>query len=337
MPEARNPIVGFPDPFNNHGDRIVITFFYVLAIIFTLCRLGRRLRIHRFSWDDSWAAFALALLVAKMVLDWTRVGHDEKPRTEDDVAKFKSDMKLFFTLQTSLVSGIVWASRVSLALSVARIIPPGRLRTASICVAVGCFLFGTMLVILKCAVCRIKFTPAGPHPICIGGRVSIGIQTAGDVVASLILMFFPLYALRLASELPSHERRLIHALFASTILTLTACLCQAIFVIKTNRFAMTYSGSLETSISLMVCNLLVVVTFLYRLFSRQKEDGEYNSGEDIIALATVVRTGPENVSRAQTGSDISVQSDLTELGETQTYSLRTVDLCSSGRRTSGSH
>ncbi|KAL0067991.1 hypothetical protein AAF712_004894 [Marasmius tenuissimus] len=108
MPEARNPIVGFPDPFNNHGDRIVITFFYVLAIVLTLCRLGRRLRIHRFSWDDSWAAFALALLVAKMALDWTRVGHDVKPRTEDDVAQFKSDMKMFFTLQTSLVSAIVW-------------------------------------------------------------------------------------------------------------------------------------------------------------------------------------------------------------------------------------
>ena len=70
--------------------------------------------------------------------------------------------------------------------------------------------------------------------------------SSGDVISSLVLVSFPLYALRLtSSELPVHERRLIYALFASTILTLAACLAQAIFVAKMDRFATSYSAMLE--------------------------------------------------------------------------------------------
>ena len=97
----------------------------------------------------------------------------------------------------------------------------------------------------------------------------------------------------------------------------------------------------------MVCNLLVVVTFLYRLLSSKREDIEegHNRGEDTVALTTVARSGHTSTavtrsghmdtSRGPTDSGYSIQTQLTELREIQTYSLPSLDMTVPDYRTPG--
>ncbi|KAL0061171.1 hypothetical protein AAF712_011991 [Marasmius tenuissimus] len=53
---------------------------------------------------------------------------------------------------SSLGLGAIWSSRISLALSIARILPPCRLRTIAIGLSVGCFVAGIATLTVKLVV-----------------------------------------------------------------------------------------------------------------------------------------------------------------------------------------
>ncbi|KAL0065223.1 hypothetical protein AAF712_007734 [Marasmius tenuissimus] len=66
-----------PAPLDVPENRVFITCFHCVAILFTIFRLTRRTRIHRLSWDDGWAAFAALMIVGFLVVDWVKWGTGE--------------------------------------------------------------------------------------------------------------------------------------------------------------------------------------------------------------------------------------------------------------------
>ncbi|KAK1224977.1 hypothetical protein PQX77_012126 [Marasmius sp. AFHP31] len=54
------------DRFDAPDDRVIHSF----AILLTILRLARRVRIRLLSWDDYWAAFATVLVAAYLGVDW---------------------------------------------------------------------------------------------------------------------------------------------------------------------------------------------------------------------------------------------------------------------------
>ncbi|KAJ8088782.1 hypothetical protein PM082_014027 [Marasmius tenuissimus] len=49
---------------------IFITVLHIFAILSTIFRLARRIRIKKLSWDDGWVVVATFLFMTFVVLDW---------------------------------------------------------------------------------------------------------------------------------------------------------------------------------------------------------------------------------------------------------------------------
>ncbi|KAF9261955.1 hypothetical protein L218DRAFT_468445 [Marasmius fiardii PR-910] len=297
-------------PFSSLPLRFVITLFHCLAIVFTIARLTRRVRIRRFSWDDAWAALCLILAIMFLALEWIKFDLVKKGPSVGLVNQLKTLYKLNIAVYTS----IVWFSRVSLSLSIARIFPPGRTRLTAIFLSIACLVIGLVLVIGKPLACSISFPkPGQPAQLaCIPGVWTFFyFQIIGDILSSVALVIFPIRALfpSTVSELRSSEHRLILVLLLSTLATLAMGLANAIFILKVDTFKMILFSDLEASVSLMVCNFLVVITSVWRVlsrwFSRAKSrdgDGEegvdgggginnnYNTGEISLGATTTTTT-----------------------------------------------
>ncbi|KAG7090580.1 hypothetical protein E1B28_009687 [Marasmius oreades] len=197
-----------------------------------------------------------------------------------------------YSVSLSFSLAILWCSRASLSLSLARILPPGRHRTFSIIYAVSSLLIGCAFIIAYNTACTWKRITNVLSPgllRCSGGGTLFGITTASGLTSALILVALPLHCLwHITTDLPKSERRLILTLFTSSFLTFIVCLVHAVYIVKRNSFAITFSSKLEASISLIVCNSVVVVPNLYTLFFRRHAHAE----EGDQSGSSYVRTGP---------------------------------------------
>ncbi|KAJ8077155.1 hypothetical protein PM082_001583 [Marasmius tenuissimus] len=351
--------------FNRPAVQALTTFFTSLAILLTVARLTRRFRIRRLSWDDAWAALGMVLIAGYLGAYW----EGDKQFTNQqppDINEYKNRFRTWSQIMMGLYTAIVWCSRISLALSIARILPPSRLRKSTVCLAIFCFLAGVSLTLIKVFLCKAIYEPQSnpttlaatnycPRPT---GTFLIAFQTTSDVLSSVLLVAIPIYFLR-STDLPTPERRLILMLFTSTVLALVVCILHAVLILQNSR-GMVFSTQLEASMSLIVCNLIVVVTAVYRLLPCQKSTYDttsfpettrprscYNTGEDPVTVLTwTQQTTHPNSSQDTQGfesrtfeltetSDHQYRHSLdrcsafTELEESRTNSLRSIDLADS--------
>ncbi|KAL0573847.1 hypothetical protein V5O48_008111 [Marasmius crinis-equi] len=264
---------GPANPFDTLSGRVVITVFHSFAILLTLYRLFHRVRIHRFSWDDWLAFLALLLMGFYAGSDWMRLKLVHSNDTNDP-SEHARLLIILLTVNMSLSTAIIWCCRSSLALSIMRILPPGRRRIMSLVLAFTFFLVGSLLIIFGRTTCSASRGGEPRMLKCDGGKALYIATAISDIISSILLVALPLHCLWRASNLAQNERRLIMILFTSTVLTLVACLVNAVYIAKRDAFGITYSAKLEASISLTVCNLVVVVTSLYRTFIRNHDEAD---------------------------------------------------------------
>ncbi|EGO29462.1 hypothetical protein SERLADRAFT_365484 [Serpula lacrymans var. lacrymans S7.9] len=86
-----------------------------------------------------------------------------------------------------------------------------------------------------------------------------------DMTADAILVALPLRLLWRV-KLPQNQRIMILSIFSSSILTSVVSVVHTAFLIPTSSFIGGITADVEGAVSLIVCNLLVIVTYLYRLF-----------------------------------------------------------------------
>ncbi|KZP12827.1 hypothetical protein FIBSPDRAFT_961137 [Athelia psychrophila] len=252
--------------------QVVSTVFPCLAISITAFRLVIQYRRSQLWWEDLWAAVAMACIIGVVSAYWWFSIIVAKPHP--DISSFV----VAWWLSTSTFTCALWAARMSLTFSIIRIShPASRLRIVANLTAglfACCF---TSQIIQKVYICKdVKsWMNNTAHGCDIGNGVGIA-EICMDAVSDFLLMAIASRLLRDARQLKS-QRKLIRGLFSASILTTVFSVVHIVFVIQAEvLLAIIMTGHLEVSISLIVCNLPVVVTCFYRRFRRMHAEDAYD-------------------------------------------------------------
>ncbi|EIW83084.1 hypothetical protein CONPUDRAFT_51767, partial [Coniophora puteana RWD-64-598 SS2] len=101
------------------------------------------------------------------------------------------------------------------------------------------------------------------------------------VVGDLILIFLP-FRMLWRTKLAASFRKLLLTVFAMSVLNTAATVVHIVLILQPPGFFTGLTANLHASVTLLVCNLLVITTFCYRIFR----------GTDIESTVTMVTTRP---------------------------------------------
>lgn len=124
-------------------------------------------------------------------------------------------------------------------------------------------------------------------------------QSLADIISNIVLVVIPLYLLW-HSSLPKGPRYTISAVFATTILTTSVCVVHAIYETSTNEIldgetahlevrpppstlitisCVTEASITQSATTVLVCNLLVLVTYVYRRISNGRDSDDESTDD----------------------------------------------------------
>ncbi|KAF8905751.1 hypothetical protein CPB84DRAFT_1823099 [Gymnopilus junonius] len=250
--------------------KISITLLHFLAFSSTLVRIGHRWRTRRAWWDDYIVVIPWCFDIIYIVTMWAKYkNHDiswDIPDPSGFIYSAWFDSFLYFSE--------IWFSRISMTLSVARIFLPGHpYRIWAFGFVVVLFLLYLASLLIATFSCRgtpwwdLNFnncvsTPSGAD---VGTIVGVTVDFAADIVlvAAPLIMFWKI-------DFPRQERVLVLVLFSSSVLTMIASMlyCTIWYAASRlgpdSRLLFEMMAQLQATVSLLVCNSLVVAMLLYR-------------------------------------------------------------------------
>ncbi|THH18191.1 hypothetical protein EW146_g2738 [Bondarzewia mesenterica] len=247
----------------------VVTTIHTLAIFSTVFRLAHRTRTRRLGWDDFFAGLALCFLFICLVAIWVRTDvQGVGPLYQSHHARLVAYWLLTIDFTCSL-----WAARLSIILSIIRVMPPMVLihRVARWFTFFFVLLWAA-LIIQKVVHCTSDLSwEQKEEPQCHLGH-AIGItELTADFVSDVILVALPLRLLWNLS-LPTRQRRLLFTLFSASMVITLVSVVHAVFVIGPAGFLEAITANVQIAVSLIVCNLTVIVRILCRLFGYDSAD-----------------------------------------------------------------
>ncbi|TFK36604.1 hypothetical protein BDQ12DRAFT_654354 [Crucibulum laeve] len=240
----------------------IIVTFHSLAILSTVFRLAHRYRTRRLWWDDWWAFIAvistIALMIVYLALPWAKI-------IFGPISVYNR------TLWTTLIlfTTALWSARLSVAVTIVRLLPPATL-VRRIAVGVSCcfVVFWAALLVQKIFLCG---TVTVTHWVCPIPRSTGYLELATDITADLWLVLSPVYML-VHMRLPRRHKRLIMAIFTCGLFVTISSVVHDYFIVTSNQAWIGITGHFEVSTSVVVCNLIVVTTYIYRLSRNNDED-----------------------------------------------------------------
>ncbi|KAF8129505.1 hypothetical protein EV363DRAFT_1399840 [Boletus edulis] len=263
---------------------IASSVFNGLAMILTLFRLFFRLRIERLWWEDMWAA---VMLVCGMTFSIAQLISFET---------VNYDTALVTAWMSSLAfTSTVWMARMSLLYSTIRVISPSSvLRKLTRVMTVVFFLFWATVIVLKTCWCvhntKAMLTLGSEYLVCNLPKVVIVFQPITNCVSDAVLVYLSLKLLWRA-KLPRRRHRMILTLFSSSILISMSSLSHAICQLMVSfEKGMYITFEIEFTSALIVCNLLVVVTYMYRVILSSPSGSLPSESEEDDDFTTPIRT-----------------------------------------------
>ncbi|KAF9473407.1 hypothetical protein BDN70DRAFT_384130 [Pholiota conissans] len=192
--------------------RVCLTILHSLAILSAIYRLYRRTKTRQLWRDDYFAALSLALECVYFPSLWLPVLASRKALVAASwISKVFSPLVVGFT-------------RVSLAFSTARAIPPNQpMRYASIYFAWFCVIVGIGLSMRGAITCAQKGWQQSYPYQCRLSIASVVFRIGTDIFSDTILIIIPFWAFWRRLKLPRTSRRLIKACFAASSLTFLSC------------------------------------------------------------------------------------------------------------------
>ncbi|KAF8662797.1 hypothetical protein AX16_001081 [Volvariella volvacea WC 439] len=253
--------------------RGIAVTLHAIADAATVFRLVHRYRLRRLWWDDYWAGIALAINIAYL----TTVGLRRDP---SDADFSRQTAVVVFWMTAILFPSVVWAARMSISMSIIRLVPEQTMARRLLYIMASAFFLTWMgLLFHKVGICA-KTTEWHYNRAvqCYLGS-TVGIVTlVTDVVSDALLIIVPLNMLRRV-RLPKGQQRLLLALFSSSVFSSLAGVVYAVFVFRASSFGnkrallISLTANVKAETTLLVCNLLVLVTYFYRTM-RHGEDLE---------------------------------------------------------------
>ncbi|KAF9007187.1 hypothetical protein BDQ17DRAFT_1351566 [Cyathus striatus] len=265
----------------------IVIILYTLAIVSTVFRLIYRARFRQLWWDDFWALLAL-INVILLFGAYLRSAFGLPP------AWLSSFYLVMVTSRLAL-----WASRLSVAVTVVRIIATGKSLFISKAVAAIFGLIGIAII-----------PSPGVNFLCRDKSIITGYtDLATSFFADFWLLGAPSYLLW-KMKLKKRFYRLLQAIFATEILVLTTSVLHCVYILKKDPQVQGVISHFKVTISLIVCNLLFLVTYFYRLF----RNGEESSDESTTSAPSRKPTSRSHTGTWQMSSEgKSIQSQISPL------------------------
>jgi len=175
---------------------------------------------------------------------------------------------------------VAWSARISIGMSIARIMPP-QTRLRYLLYAMN-GMFGLMCVgqlLQKIVNCTQDTSWYDNDDVqCHLGSAAGVLSLCTDLTADTCLVAVPLRTLWRV-RLPKPQRRLILLIFASSVLSSLLGIVYSVFVVlklneepQKTRMRMALINGIKVAVILLVCNLLVIAMWLYRVFWKDETD-----------------------------------------------------------------
>lgn len=249
--------------------RIVSSALLVLGLVLTIFRLAYRIWLRRFWLEDAWAGVAFLCGIAWVTSCWTYVEAAGEERI------------ISFWVYAFTFPSLVWAVRQSILFSIVRVVYATQHLRRLIFGLVGLF-FGLWAGVIAQKAWDFGhdtswYQTFGKHMVITQPMVAFELMT--DCLSDAILIVLPLRVLW-SLKLPRRQKRMISVIFSSSIIVTFISIFRGVCQIARYTSVIATAVDFETTLSLLVCNLLVVVTFLYRIFGFTGADDSVSTGDD---------------------------------------------------------
>ncbi|CAA7267690.1 unnamed protein product [Cyclocybe aegerita] len=246
--------------------RIILTVLHSSAISSAIFRLGHRFHIRRLWWDDFWAAIGVSAEVICFVVFMAVVSPTNKTPT---VAGPGLGSVGRLAVLLSYTTGL-WASRLTVSVTIVRLLARGRLRQYSIVASVIFTIFWSVLILQKIFFCG---KDLGKYTQCRIPRYTGIMELTMDILADMWIICAPVYILWQMKLRRSHHRMIL-SIFMCGILTTLASIVHSVFILLSSSIWIGLSAHIQLAISVFVSNLLVLGTYVYRVFHAISDVGD---------------------------------------------------------------
>lgn len=241
---------------------------HVIAILCTIFRLVYRGWTRHLWWEDAWAAFALISDVICMLCIWIH------PSTN-----FPS-----WTFSVASTS-VVWAARMSIIFSIIRVANSSGYRyqkwiTYLITVSFVCM--WVAVLVEKNITCVF---------VCQMTKSVALLQVITDVIADVSLIVAPLQFWK-NTMLSRNSKILILSTFGASLLITVVAIPHSIMLFHSASETTLIIVHVKAALSLVICNLLVIVTLAYRMRWKEAIDPDQTFGSPLVFTSVVTTQTP---------------------------------------------
>lgn len=254
----------------SHSPRVVVTgsVSHGIAILCTIFRLLYRCWTRQLWWEDAWAALALSFDV--ICLAWIHTSF--RPTWIFGVA---------FT-------SVVWAARMSLIFSIIRTANSSGdkiHKRITYLIAASFMVMWAALVVYKISVC-IYYSCRMTKAVALS-------QLVTDVAADASLIVAPIQFWKDVG-LTRNSKILILSTFGSSVLITVITIPHSIMLFHSITETVIIVAHVKAALSLVICNLLVIVTLVYRVCWKEMLDLDQSFTSPGIFSSVIVTQFPFN-------------------------------------------
>ncbi|KAG1812826.1 uncharacterized protein BJ212DRAFT_1276273 [Suillus subaureus] len=259
-----------------------------IAILCTIARLIYRAWTGHFWWEDAWAAVALVADVPSLACLWL----DHKITCEY-LTSHSNINRVFISLPAWIVSitftSVLWAARMSIIFSAIRVANHSGCKTHKqitylIAASFACMWAG--LIAQKMSACEIRSCIMPPS-------VALS-QLITDIIADVSLVAAPLY---LWSNIGLSRSRqiLVYSAFGASLLITAITIPHSIMLSMGHTPTTLILAYVKAStLPLFICNLLVIVTFLYRICLKETVDLDQSFTSNQVFTSVILTQMPSS-------------------------------------------
>ncbi|KAJ8582511.1 hypothetical protein M405DRAFT_561386 [Rhizopogon salebrosus TDB-379] len=215
-----------------------------IAILCTIFRLGYRVWTGHFWWEDVWAALALIADVVCLACIWVN---------------YKISSWVFAVVFTC----VVWPARLSIIFFIVRLANRPAQRQIALLIAASFACMWCALLAQKLTICNIQSCKMN-KPFALS-------QLITDVIADVVLVAAPLVLWR-DIGLSRNRRILILSAFGASLLITAVTIPHNIMLMSFQGGTTIIFAHVKAALSLVICNLLVIVSFVYRVCRKEAVD-----------------------------------------------------------------
>ncbi|KAF9048938.1 hypothetical protein BJ165DRAFT_1526334 [Panaeolus papilionaceus] len=228
------------------------TTFHTLAFVTTSLRLFHRFRRQRVGWDDFWAGVAdlFALMIFTLFLLSGVIFGKNVPIS----------VQTFGISPRGRYGHSSRCSKISIAVTLARLLGDGRFRSIAKGVAAAFGVVGIALSIGRIFRCGTDFSTP---PFCPTPRYTAYMELVFDILGDVWVIGAPLCMLKRV-RLPRQHQRLLGCVFLCGLFTTFASIIHYGFILTREIIVGALTAHIQLCVSIITCNLLVLATYVYR-------------------------------------------------------------------------